>query len=607
MVPSAPFRIPDKFVTGTQSRFVLPVILFLFLQLSAFCSEKEVSPTFAKEASVQVLRGSEVEIVLEAIPDYGNPISFEIQSNPHHGQLSNLTSTSDHTAVVTYRHDGTRMPLADEFQFRAQSPGRAKSPATRVSIEVIPPPVRLEIDPGEVNFGALLLGDKRQTNITIRNLGGVKAVGRLVLPSGYSAPEGAAYSLDEGEVMKIVVEFSPQEEKDYAGQADSQPEYQGGSLLLKGEGLPQFDITKKDPLTCSVTNRSDEPLRLSFVGDPAWIIPPVTALPPHAEKDFSFQQAEYDEETFVSHSSEIQISDGSSTRLFELPPVQEFIPLTVTAAPKTNLGTVSLGSSQVVNFSILNRSEMGKNIRWMAESTSGGGMPSEASLTLVGGEYKDLHYEWLPTLPGEATLKITVKEGTKTTHELLWKASVTPDSSAAQASSSTAPEATQGEEENNQTVPVPGIRNGTPLAPVDGLSWKEKSAWNGKPCMELHWTEHDGNGSLMKIEQQVMRPKTKSSNKGSGLVEFPFEILSVPLEVSSSRRSGSEEVREIQNLPAGWHLLVLTRVSKEGTIEAQSQIQVFIPQQKPWWHLLKIPAVLLLLLLLATILWKQKN
>ena len=607
MVPSVPFRIPDKLVTGNQSRFVLPVVLLLFLASSAFCSEREVRPTFAKEATAQVSRGSEVEIVLEAIPDYGNPITFEIQSTPTHGQLSNLTSTSDHTAVVTYRHDGTKMPTADEFQFRAQSPGRAKSPATRVSIAVIPPPVRLEIDPVEVNFGTLLLGDKRQTNITICNLGGIKAVGRLLLPSGYSAPEGDTYSLDEGERVKMMVEFSPLEEKNYAEQADSLPAYKGGSLLLKGEGIARFGITKKDPLTCSVTNCSSDSLKLSFTGDPAWIIPSVTELPPHAEKEFSFQQAEYDENTFVSHSSEIQISDGLSTRLFELPPVQGFIPLTVTASPSTNLGTVSLGTSLAVNISILNRSEMGKNIQWTAVSTSGGGMPSEASLMLTGGESKELHYEWLPTLPGEATLKITVKEGTKTTHELLWKASVTPDSSVAQASPSTPPEATQSEEENNQPSSVPAIRNGTPLAPVDGLSWKEKSAWNGKPYIELRWTGNDENASLMKLEKQVMRPKSKSSNKEIGLVEFPFEILSMPLEVSSSRRTGTEEVREIQDLPAGWHLLVITRVSKEGTIEAQSQIQVFIPQQKPWWSFLKIPAVLLLLLVLATFLWKQRN
>lgn len=607
MVPSVPFRIPDKLVTGNQSRFVLQLVLLLFLARSAFCSEKEVRPTFAKETSVQVVRGSEVEIVLEAIPDYGNPITFEIQSHPTHGQLSKLISTSDHTAVVTYRHDGTKMPVSDEFQFRAQSPGRAKSPATRVSIAVLPPPVRLEINPMEVNFGTLLLGDKRQTNITIHNLGGIKAVGRLILPGGYSAPEGDTYSLDEGERVQMVVEFSPQEEKNYAGQADSLPTYRGGTLLLKGEGIPRFDIIKKDPLTCSVTNRSNDSLKLSFTGDASWIIPSVTELPPHAEKEFSFQQAESDENTFVPHSSEIQISDGLSTRHFELPPVQGFIPLTVTPPSSTNLGTVSLGTSLAANFSILNRSEMGKNIHWTAVSTSGGGMSSEASLMLAGGEFKELHYEWLPTLPGEATLKITIKEGTKTTHELLWKASVTPDFSAAQASSSTPPEATQNEEENNQPLSVPAIRNGTPLTPVDGLSWKEKSTWNGKPYLEIRWTENDKNGSPIKIEKQVMRPKEKSLNKGIGLVEFPFEVLSVPLEVSSSRRTGTEEVREIQNLPSGWHLLVLTRVSKEGILEAQSQLQVFIPQQKPWWSFLKIPAALFFLLLLATFLWKQRN
>lgn len=233
-------------------------------------------------------------------------------------------------------------------------------------------------------------------------------------------------------------------------------------------------------------------------------------------------------------------------------------------------------------------------------------MQSEVPLLLKGGESKDVHYDWKPTLPGQALLKVTVKEGNKTTHDLIWKASVISVSNEASAEVSPTPEENPGEDPDNPS-PHLAVMQGVAPAGVDGLSWQEKTYWNGKHGLVLRWEEHEEDGSRMMIEKKVMLPKETSLNEKDADTEMPFKTVTLPLEFSSSKREGSEEVREINSLPTGWHLLTLSRISKEGKTEAQSQLQLFIHPQESLWNRLKIPAGLLLLFLLGYFLWKQRN
>ena len=609
MVLSARFRILRNLVTGNPIRLFFPLAILLLFQVSGWSAEQQVKPTFVKETSVQVERGGEVKIVMEAIPDYGNQILFEIQKAPLHGHLSELTPLSDHQVSVLYQHDGSRMPLSDEFLFRAQSPGRAKSPGTRAQITVIPPPPLLQIEPKEIDFGAHFLGEKSQTNLKIRNLGGMKASGRLTLPSGCTAPDGDTFSLEEGETVKIPVEFAPQEEKEYASLAESLPQYQGGSVLIKGRGISRFSVGKIDPLSCSVTNLSDQSITLSFSADPAWIIPPQTEVPPHGEKDFSFQQAEHDESSQASASSEIRLTDGYSSRTFDLPPIQSFIPLTINPVATTNLGTLALGASLPVTFTLQNRSEMEKTIQWIASSPAGGGMSKEIMLMLKGGESRELSYDWTPTLPGATKLQIRVKEGRSTTHELIWSATVTPTQPAATPESAPSPEVTQSQEADTQT-PTPGRSQQVSLiAPIDGLSWKAKTSWSGRPMVELRWEAHEGDPERVKIAMQIMRMKSKAEieKESAAEADIPFQTETLPVEISSLRHNGTEAIRGIQGLPPGWHLLELTRTAKDGTLEARSTVQVSVPNPKSWGSLLMMPIGLLTLLLLGAFLWKLRH
>jgi hypothetical protein len=598
--------------------------LYWFPQTLSCSAEASIEPTFARDTNVQVPRGGDLQVVLQAVPDYGNPITFQIQRPPVHGALSNLTNDTDHTATVTYHHDGSKMPLVDEFSFRAQAPGHAKSSACKVHITISPPPAHLVFQPKEVDFGGLQLGQKRQTNVLLTNLGGVEAVGRIVLPQGYSAPAGDSFSLNEGESSVLLLEFHPQEEKEYSTTATLLADCEKESLLLNGKGLPRFEITKTGPLSGRVKNLSDQPLRVSFLGPASWAMPREMSIPPHGENSFLFREVEQEEGNPPSaQSSEVEISDGLGSRTFELPPTQGFIPLTVTEEPVntgTNpgvLGTIGSGSSMSVKFSLINRSENSRNATWIASSSSGGGMPAGVSIELKGGESREMQFDWKPREPGEATLKISVDEGTKTHHELLWKAMVSPstndapspstpgDPSVALASESHDP-MDQGATSESATAAT----NAKSITPLGEVSWVRKTSWSGKTSIILKWSAGKGDDPQYSIEEQIMRMTGNQDGDEAnpalpGIPAFTIEFH--PVNFRREKREGNTEVMRLPGLSAGWHLLVVSRLSKDGSTEAQSKVQVFVPQKRSWWSRWRLPTGCTMILLLIVFLWRQRQ
>jgi hypothetical protein len=596
-----------------RSLFLAAIFLFL-LENSSSGAEKQASPTFVKEVMVQLPRAGEAQISLEAVPAYGNPISFEIQSPPAHGLLVGLTNTSDHTAMVTYLHDGSKTPLLDEFSFRAQAPGRAKSSLGKVSITIIPPAAMVVFEPKEFIFASLHLDEKNQLPVQIHNIGGSKAAGRILLPSGFSAPEGDSFSLEEGETSRMIVEFHPLEEKDYSAQAVTLPSCAKEELILTGKGIARFEVTQPDSLSCRVKNISEQTLNISFTGNTAWIMPSETLLSPHREKTFFFQQAETDGSTnAASLASKVHFSDGLSLRSLELPPPQGFIPLTLRRDGSPTLGNIPIGSSLPVVISLLNRSEMLKTVHWQALSSSGGGMNTSRVLELKGGEAQEIRYLWRPTIPGEATLNVTLDEGRKTHHEFLWQAMVT--------TSSHATSATLSESVDSEQKPSNGIAGEAPpqitseaikaIPPLEGISAERKVTWYGRSYLLLKYNFTQESTSHVTLEEKKFFPPegfgVNSPKKANETANIPhIQVENVTVEFQLTKKSSAQNVIKISTLAPGWHLLVISMISKEGMIEAQSQLQIAMPGKPSWWKLLRVPLGLLGIFLLGAFLWKQR-
>jgi hypothetical protein len=587
------------------------LLKFLFLGMlfplaSASClaaehKQQAIQPTFARDAVAKVCRGCDVEIKLDAIPSYGTEITFRIQKLPLHGVLSNLHATSDHTASVTYHHDGSKSPLADEFTFRAQAKGQSVSEPSHCTITIIPPPASLVFNPTSLDFSELTLSVKRQMNVTMINRGGTMAEGRLILPKGFSAPTGERYHLSEGESNTLTIEFDPMEEREYLGNAVSLPSCGNSPLKLHGVGVSRFELMKNSPSEWRVKNLTDTPLRISFTRGEGWILPRETLLAPHECRVFGFQQAEADvgegdggvTNTFSSNSV-VHLSDGLSEGELELPPPTRFLPAVVHTITPTELGSLSIGATTRIAFTLINRSEFTKHLTWQVVSPSGGGSDVPMSIDLKGGESHEISYDWKPTLPGNATITVIVTEGRSTRHELIWKATVIAATDlVSRGGSDTNHIDSEGVPPVTEQPQPSSPLNRKAIPPVNGCGYEvTRSRFCGDDTVLLKWPAEAQGPSRLKVkEQQVVFVGPLNLNKAEqGNFQPPkTKIEVIPIDSSAAKQEGDHFLLKLRGLSPGWHHLVLSQFSKEGSLEAQSQFQIRVPAKRSLWQRVKIP------------------
>jgi hypothetical protein len=591
------------------------VLLGGFTLLSSLCLATEqkqplIRPTFAQDAVAKVARGGDVEITLQAIPSYGHEIVFRILRQPLHGVLSNLHTTSDHSASVTYHHDGSKTPLEDEFSFRAQARGQSVSEPSDCRITIVPPPASLVFEPPLLDFGRVMLSAKKQMTVKVINQGGEVAEGRLILPKGFSVPMGERYRLSEGMSNTTTIQFDPMEERQYVGQAVTQPCCEKRPLELRGEGIARFDVLKISGLEWEVRNLGDLPILISCTGGEGWILPREFSVPPHDSHRLTFQRSdEADRETnSVTSNAVVHLSDGLTEREIEMPPLSRFTPVIAQAVTSADLGKLPIGGTQKVTFSLINRSEYPKHLLWRAASPSGGGSDEANTLDLPGGGSREISFDWKPSLPGEATLTISVQEGHSTRDDLIWKASVLHSDTLQAAATWIQTSQDAGEGDASASSPQSSVvtpTKVTTIPSVAGAAHAVKRSWFGDDTIVLNW---DSSGKLpsqfklqeqgMVIEGPIILPKGDQGNP-----HFPkSRIVLTSIDMATATANGAEEVFKIQGMPPGWHHLVLSQFSKEGSLEAESHFQIHIFQKPSWWIGIRTPLGFLLICLLFLLL-----
>ena len=596
-----------------------PFVVALFLAASALGKQPSpgernaiVKPTIATDASVQVQRGGDVEISLSAIPSYGNMETFVIQNPPSHGTLSDLKNSSDHTAKVIYRHNGGKEPLVDTFTFRVKAPSQALSAPANVRIKVIPPPPRLAFKPEIVDFGSVFLAGKGRANVSLTNLGGTRATGRLLLPMGFSAPNGEKYRLDEGESLSVPIEFSPMESRKYEERVIPLPSTYGASLILRGTGARRFEVTpmadagSQGEAGWTFRNLSDQSLRIEFFSSSGvkggtaggWILPPEVVLTPNSETIVTFRQEESDGATSSTiASSSVRISDGLTEGFLELPPSRRFIPVTV--HPKPASDHLPMGGSLDFSFSLLNRSDLPKNLSWKISSALGGGMDQSEQVELHGGETREIQYHWKPTLPGQNHVCLSVDEGKKTHQELFWNVNVAREWSAGSPRPGSAPEQKPGESVTQEAqesvaagVAVPVGMNAIP--PIEGVKSEISIPWIGNPKVLISWTNPNESSPEIRIREALLIPPHEVASHAPMLFvgkERMKPMIMTHVDLRSLRIQGEAGVEKaaIRGLSPGSHIIVLSRIGNDGKVEACSQISVCVPNPRSWWDSLKLP------------------
>lgn len=600
-----------------------PVIVALFLTSLVLGKQPApgernaiVKPTIATDASVQVQRGGEVEVSLNAIPSYGNMETFVIQTPPSHGTLSDLKNSSDHTAKVIYRHDGGKDPLLDTFTFRVKAPGQALSVPASVSIKVIPPPTRLVFKPEVVDFGSVFMAGKVRTNVTLTNLGGTRSTGRLLLPMGFSLLNSEKFRLDEGESLSLSIDFSPMEARKYEERVIPLPSSYGASLFLRGMGARRFEVTpvadagSQGDLRWSFRNLSDQTLRIAFFSPSGvkggtaggWILPPEAVLGPNSETIVAFRQEESDgTSSGAIASTEVRISDGLTEGVLELPPPRRFIPVTVHPNPASD--HLHLGGSLDLSFSLLNRSDLTKILSWKITSALGGGMDQSEQVELHGGETREIQYHWKPSLPGQDNVCLSVDEGKKAHQELFWKVVVAREGSAGSPPPQSAPEQKPSESPTQEsqeslaaTVAVPVGMN--PIPPIEEVKSEVTIPWIGTPKVLISWSIPTGSPGGMRIMEALLVPNDAAGSHGSLTdpmlsvgreIMKPMALKHVDLRSLRIKSEAGVEKVAISSLSPGSHLIILSRVGHDGKVDGCSQISVYIPNPPTWLDSLKLP------------------
>lgn len=556
------------FMTSAR-RFGGVVLLgLLFLSTQEIRSERPLKvpdPLFAREVSSKVTRGGEVVIPLSSTANYGNQVLFEIITSPLHGTLSPVKFTGDHSASVVYTHDGSREPVADSFAFRSRAHGRSPSAPAICSIVIKTPPPMLTPAPESIDFGTNRISSSKRLELILMNRGGQAAEGRLTLPPGFSAPDGDAFRLGEGESRKIPIEFRPLEEKSYQSEISIIPGALSVTVSVTGMGVSRFEVREIHPNEWELNNLSNDRIRLEFNEGVGWVLPPPVTLAPGEQKKIVFLPFPKDvgepAQVGETHHALVKVSDGFSTREISLPERPRFVPLVLNSLTRSDLGTMEIGIGADISYSLCNRSQYEKRITWKLSSKSGGVALDSQAVVLKPGESRDLSFRWNPSVPGAATVEaIFREEGDDDFQKLTWIAHVVSASPRPSVAAPNIFSSSPGESpvEPNQTQPI--ASDSKPISGLEGFSQKIVESWFFRPKLEIAWNaEPDGseNSSEIIAEEFFM-----NSLHGS-LQGRRFENLRI-------RRNGKVVQCEVSDLSPGWHVCRISVIKKDSIDPVES-------------------------------------
>ena len=197
-------------------RYLVLVALLAGPFLQAAPNEAPIlPPPMAQPQSLSVFRGRSVEIPLQAQGRAPGQLKFLIRSRPSKGRLGEMRITGPKTAVVTYAHDD-ESEGSDSFTFAVQAVDSPVSAPAAITITVSEEPPALSVV-RSIDFGSILVGEMREEQITLRNIGGGVLEGRMDATPPWKILGAAEYRLGRDQEMKVLVVCAPDEEQNYSG------------------------------------------------------------------------------------------------------------------------------------------------------------------------------------------------------------------------------------------------------------------------------------------------------------------------------------------------------------------------------------------------------
>lgn len=563
-------------------------------------SGKPIRSTYAADVSAVVARGGEVAVPLRAVQAYGSQISFEIIKGPSHGSVLSLTPTSDHTALLVYRHDG-KADRSDRLQFRCQSPGSAKSIPYSVDLKVQSVPARLVFEFPSLNFGSLLLGESRKLSLKVTNRGGERFYGRLVPGGGFSLPGGEEIDLSEGESCSIPVSFSPSEAREYDVPVRLVPEVAHDEIRLRGSGEPRFKASRKGPAEWEFSNSTKDPLRLEFSGAVARGGLSDILLQPESTMSVEFESKKNPLKGDLS-TEELRVSDNRSSILLPITTRQSILPPELGFVTPSEIGEIPLGRSVQVYFRVRNPSAQSCQYEATVSSLSGGVSGEKMILSLDPLSTKEIPFPWKPSLPGKAEVKLSLSSPDAVPVQTLeWKAMVINAPRSDPSPSREAVEADLPMKEDSKSPILPD----TDVPAIEGIEVSLVKRWFGKTKVVIAWPS--GAEKLIPVLDERRLKVTNPDDVALGVMpEYKVETLPVKTDRRPDKDSMGSVITE--GVSPGMHLFVLNLAEKDGRVVAASPIQVAVPRGFSLLRfLISPPGLLSIILLIGFILWRRNR
>lgn len=351
-----------------------------------------VPPPQPEAATARVFLGESVEIPLRGISRGGRPLDFLIRRAPAKGRLTGPMPTSRNTAVVTYTPNAKAMPGVDRFRYAVRAPGTGVSTPAEVIIEVAERPPVFEA-PARLEFPAVALGESVRQSFELRNAGGGRIVGRMLVPPPWKVAAGdGRYALGPGQSANFALTFSPAEPRRYADSVRFSHS-EGAGIGLDGRGYQPIEIAPRAirlegdgraetrAAEFVLRNVSDVEREVRIVAPASVIIEDVVRVPAGAE----VKVALHTRAGFLASLND-EITFASGDLAFR-------IPLHVAAAPAR-----LVASREEIDFGTLPAGRFGRQKLALRNI---GGSPATVRATLPAGVLLQPDPSYEPIAPGQ--------------------------------------------------------------------------------------------------------------------------------------------------------------------------------------------------------------
>lgn len=541
-------------------------------------------PVMVLDSSASVPRSGQIWIPLKTTPSGDPMFRFEIVLSPSNGTLSQPCLDPNGKWGVFYTNDGQKGSAEDFFIFRCDAPGRCKSDRAKVTIVIVPPPPNLSIEPSGIDFGDALIGETVRRNVTLKNSGGVPAVGTLVLPGGVTAPEGKRFRLPEGEKATLPVEFSPSSEGSVAGELSTEPFLGASPIRITGSAQRRFSLRQESPAKWEICNASTRKLKIWIGNSSSWGLPAEMMINPSGTATIALRAVGQDAEIGVPLQG-VTVTDGSSTLDIPAPPRLPALRLErITPDP---LPSCKVGEEIAIVFCMINPRNTPREIQWSVDSKLGGGTEGGRPVHLAADGRKAITYRFVPSLSGSCPVSVRVIDGENQSSLLTWHLNVVEAHPKANASPSSL----------EPQPPIPIVREVEPIEkdsvvvpPLEGLSYRIRSGLSGKKSLEIFYLPIPGQ---KKVTLHEIVPERSSIEKFRQGIENRTAVQAT--DGGTSIKADENEITGFRTIEAPDHVTLAlkevfpgihsVRVSVWGDSNpiAQGVLQIAIPDTRPFW------------------------